>query len=314
MNKNIPLWRAVKNLEDSAGNTQGTLNEIVATLIVNFGKGNKHGNPELVDGEETPFAMLIRVLEHYVKAEKSSQPKGADEGAGSAGEVLAEVIGEVLYSELTRRSAMPQYPTTQLQLILKAMQSYASQQCAEKDKEIAELKKQPEVSEVEYELVKEIIKDWYAHLPQVSEEDIEESTKEVMQAFANQKEQMVSEDRLKVLEKIAEKYAVWTMRKSRSFTDFETWKTETPEAQQLISQLFEPQPVQGESDREIKQLSNKLEFTKKWLKKALERNGLFITGLKDLRDSNFCNDLEREKYINELLEEAKKPSPPKANK
>jgi hypothetical protein len=71
---------------------------------------------------------------------QSSQPKGAEEGAGSAEEVLAEVIGEVLYSELTRRSAMPQYPTTQLQLILKAMQSYASQQCAEKDKEIAELK------------------------------------------------------------------------------------------------------------------------------------------------------------------------------
>jgi hypothetical protein len=101
------------------------------------------------DAENYPlFNALGRAI--YIRGRKdqylsqSSQPKGAEEGAGSAEEVLAEVIGEVLYSELTRRSAMPQYPTTQLQLILKAMQSYASQQLSEKDKEIERLEDEGE--------------------------------------------------------------------------------------------------------------------------------------------------------------------------
>lgn len=45
----------------------------------------------------------------------------------SAEEILKDILGLFLYQELERRSAMPAYPTTQLALIIDAMDEYASQ-------------------------------------------------------------------------------------------------------------------------------------------------------------------------------------------
>jgi hypothetical protein len=89
--------------------------------------------------------------------------------------------------------------------IYAAMQSFASQQCAEKDKEIAELKKsqQPEVSE----------------------------------------------DRMKVLDILLFDFGDDYFRQGgpKSLFSFSDWRKK-PKVQKLYSQLFEPQPVQGESD------------------------------------------------------------------
>jgi uncharacterized protein YhaN len=116
------------------------------------------------------------------KLSQSSQPKGAV--LRSAKEAVDETLIKWHISDNQLRD-----------LFIEAMQSYASQQCAEKDKEIAELKKQPEVSE----------------------------------------------DRMKVLRSI-----VHTFPPLVNFDDFKVWVSENPGAQKLISQLFEPQPVQGE--------------------------------------------------------------------
>lgn len=65
----IPVWAMVKGVEENiSANSTDTdrLNEIVATLLANFGTNNKGRYPVLISADMLPIAMLITVLEHFI--------------------------------------------------------------------------------------------------------------------------------------------------------------------------------------------------------------------------------------------------------
>ncbi len=56
----------VKELESRASADLRELQQIKATLIVNFGKDGRLFK-DMIYSHDTPFAMMVQVLEHYQK-------------------------------------------------------------------------------------------------------------------------------------------------------------------------------------------------------------------------------------------------------
>lgn len=94
------LWQLVKEMEENVDQSKKELGEIVATLLVNFSDCNKGRHPVLIDKDDKPFAMLIKVLKYYaynVKPERDQYIKTEPITP------LSEYSSEALSDELERR-------------------------------------------------------------------------------------------------------------------------------------------------------------------------------------------------------------------
>lgn len=65
--QSVKIWEVVKGLEANKEKAEGDLNEIRATLFVNF-SGSREGTPSLVTENMNTISMLLKVLEYYMAA------------------------------------------------------------------------------------------------------------------------------------------------------------------------------------------------------------------------------------------------------
>jgi hypothetical protein len=243
--------------------------------------------------------------------EQSSQPKGAEEGE-TVEAMVKYGIPETDAKKIVEKSRIwndeiyPHYLKGAIFGYKKAMQSYASQQLSEKDKEIAELKKsqQPEVSEDKMKVLDILLFDF-------GDDYFRQGGPNSLFSFSDWRKKPKVQ---KLYSQLFEPQPVADNQpEDNAFEQFYLWKRERSirgESPVSFTHWYrteylkpEPQPVQGESDGWVR-----VEDVRKVLLNSIDLLGYneddYAVGEGNIKDA--CCE------IKEFLD--KLPSPPKANK